>query len=86
MSYVLCFSFYLIAKEKVAVYSKRVSKKLDGREDELRLALENKEYEFCLRCHRRLKNEEARKIGYGKVCEKKAQTEKPKLTLFKINL
>ncbi len=37
---------YLIAKEKVAVYSKRVSKKLDGREDELRLALENKEYEY----------------------------------------
>ena len=37
---------YLIAKEKVAVYSKRVSKKLEGREDELRLALENKEYEY----------------------------------------
>lgn len=28
----------------------------------------NKEHEKCLRCGRRLKNEEARKIGYGKTC------------------
>lgn len=45
--------------------------------------MENKEYEFCLRCHRKLKTEEARRIGYGKVCQKKSQTEKPRLTLFK---
>ena len=42
------------------------------------------EFEFCLRCHRKLKNEEARKIGYGKVCLKKAKKQKPKATLFKI--
>lgn len=37
---------YLIAKEKVAVYSKHITKKLDEKEDDLRLALENKEYEY----------------------------------------
>ena len=41
------------------------------------------EYEFCLRCHRKLKNSEARKIGYGKVCLKKSQ-EKPKASLFTV--
>lgn len=35
-----------------------------------------KEYEFCLRCGRKLKSIEARKIGYGKVCEKKAKRER----------
>ena len=47
--------------------------------------MESKEYEFCLRCHRKLKKEEARKIGYGKICYEKSKTEKPKLTLFKVN-
>ena len=42
------------------------------------------EFEFCLRCHRKLKNEEARKIGYGKVCLKKVKEQKPKATLFKV--
>lgn len=46
--------------------------------------MESKEYEFCLRCHRKLKSEDARKIGYGKVCYKKAQTDKPRPTLFKV--
>lgn len=32
-----------------------------------------KEYEFCLRCHRKLKNEEAKKIGYGKICYEKSK-------------
>ena len=32
-----------------------------------------KEYEFCLRCGRKLKNPEARAIGYGKTCQKKAK-------------
>ena len=32
-----------------------------------------KEYEFCLRCGRKLKNPEARAIGYGKTCIKKAR-------------
>ena len=31
------------------------------------------EHEFCLRCGRRLKSPEARKIGYGTVCLKKLQ-------------
>lgn len=41
------------------------------------------EFEYCLRCHRKLKNEEARKIGYGKVCLKKSK-EKPKASLFTV--
>ena len=34
-----------------------------------------KEYEYCLRCGRKLKNEEARIKGYGIVCEKKLKQE-----------
>lgn len=30
-----------------------------------------KEYEFCLRCGRKLKSPETRAKGYGVVCEKK---------------
>ena len=44
----------------------------------------DKTYDFCLRCHRRLKNEEAKKIGYGKVCYEKAKNVELKNTLFKI--
>jgi len=40
-----------------------------------------KEYTYCLRCGRKLKNEEAKKIGYGVVCYKKIQTSK-KIRLF----
>ena len=29
------------------------------------------EYEFCLRCGRKLKNPDFRKIGYGKICQQK---------------
>lgn len=46
--------------------------------------MENKEYDFCLRCHRKLRTEEARKIGYGKICYEKSKTEKPRPTLFKV--
>jgi len=28
-------------------------------------------YDRCLRCHRKLKTEEARKLGYGKICFEK---------------
>lgn len=35
----------LIAKEKLLVYSKHISKRLDGRENELRSLLENKDYD-----------------------------------------
>jgi len=38
--------------------------------------MENKEHEFCLRCGRRLKNPNARSLGYGSVCYRKIQTEK----------
>ena len=31
----------------------------------------NGDYEYCLRCHRKLKNPIARQLGYGKVCEMK---------------
>lgn len=34
-----------------------------------------KEYEFCLRCGRKLKNPEARAKGYGVVCEHKRLVE-----------
>lgn len=40
--------------------------------------MENKEYSHCLRCGRKLKNEKAKKIGYGVVCWKKAQCERKK--------
>lgn len=33
----------------------------------------DKLYDRCLRCHRKLKNEEARKIGYGKICLEKSK-------------
>jgi len=34
----------------------------------------DKEYEFCLRCGRKLKSPETRLKGYGTVCEKKMRT------------
>lgn len=37
-----------------------------------------KEYEFCLRCGRKLKNPDAKLKGFGVVCEKKAKKEKYK--------
>ena len=40
------------------------------------------EHEYCLRCGRRLKNVDARKFGYGKVCAEKLRTE-IKRPLFK---
>ena len=45
---------------------------------------ECKDFEYCLRCHRKLKNEEARKIGYGKICYEKMKSDKPKKTLIKV--
>ena len=30
-----------------------------------------KEYNYCLRCGRKLKNPEARQLGYGSICYKK---------------
>lgn len=31
-------------------------------------------YKYCLRCGRRLRNEEARTIGYGKICLKRVES------------
>lgn len=42
----------------------------------------NKEYTHCLRCGRKLKNEKAKKIGYGVVCERKMRTETKIKKLF----
>lgn len=36
---------------------------------------ETKDHEFCLRCGRRLKNPEARRLGYGAVCHRKIVTD-----------
>lgn len=36
---------------------------------------EKKEYEFCLRCGRKLKTPIAREKGYGAVCEQKLRVE-----------
>ena len=33
-----------------------------------------KEHEVCLRCGRKLKNPDARKLGYGAVCFRKMQS------------
>lgn len=46
--------------------------------------MKQKEYAYCLRCGRRLKNEEARIIGYGKICLEKAKQEKNIPRLFTI--
>jgi len=44
--------------------------------------MENKEYTHCLRCGRKLKTAEARKIGYGKICLEKAKKFKQVRRLF----
>lgn len=35
----------------------------------------NKEYQYCLRCGRKLKNVEARIRGMGKICAEKSKQE-----------
>ena len=35
---------------------------------------EEKEYEYCLRCGRKLKSDKTRKQGYGDICLKKMRT------------
>lgn len=46
--------------------------------------MENKEYQFCLRCGRKLKNTEYRKIGMGKVCQEKSKTDQKVQPLFEV--
>ena len=44
--------------------------------------MEHKEYTHCLRCGRKLKNEKAKQIGYGVVCERKVKYERKSRRLF----
>lgn len=37
--------------------------------------VENEEHEYCLRCGRKLKNPDARILGYGTVCYSKIKTD-----------
>ena len=43
---------------------------------------EEKEYTHCLRCGRKLRNQKARQIGYGVICERKMRKEKKSKKLF----
>lgn len=45
-----------------------------------------KEHERCLRCHRKLKTAEARKLGYGKICYEKMIAQKHTKPLFEYSL
>lgn len=44
-----------------------------------------KEHENCLRCGRKLKNPDARKLGYGAVCFKKMRSNGKRLFLDVVN-
>ena len=39
-------------------------------------------YQYCLRCGRKLKTDEARQRGFGKICALKTQTGYEQLKLF----
>lgn len=43
-----------------------------------------KEYGYCLRCGRRLYKQEAKELGYGKICYNKTRLESKHRTLFPI--
>jgi hypothetical protein len=43
------------------------------------------EYKCCLRCGRKLKSEESKKLGFGKVCWEKWQNETASKKLFEID-
>jgi len=49
------------------------------------MSTEQKEHEICLRCGRKLKNPDARKLGYGAVCFKKMQSSGKRLFLDVVN-
>ena len=44
--------------------------------------MQNEEYKYCLRCGRKLKNPEAKKLGYGKICYEKMLDKGRKKPLF----
>ena len=37
--------------------------------------MNQKDHEYCLRCGRKLKNSQARELGYGKICYRKLMTD-----------
>lgn len=39
------------------------------------IKIAEKEYEYCLRCGRKLKTKLCRKKGYGPICEKKMKAQ-----------
>jgi len=43
----------------------------------------DKEYKFCLRCGRKLKDPEHKRIGYGPVCLEKSKHTDMKQPLFR---
>ena len=47
--------------------------------------MEKQEYQFCIRCGRRLKTQEAKERGMGKVCAKKYREKEERNKLFKVS-
>lgn len=45
---------------------------------------ENTEHEYCLRCGRKLRTQEARLRGYGLICFKKMQVDDKRRPLFTV--
>lgn len=45
----------------------------------------NEKHKFCIRCGRKLKNEESQELGFGPVCYQKWQTESISKKLVDIN-
>ena len=43
---------------------------------------DEKEHNYCLRCGRKLKSPDARLLGYGNICYRKARTDSTKKSLF----
>ena len=44
--------------------------------------MEKQDYQFCIRCGRRLKTPEARERGMGKICAEKYKEKEAKKKLF----
>lgn len=47
--------------------------------------MKQKEYEYCLRCGRKLKSHESRMIGYGTICLKKSRETAYSIRLFPVS-
>ena len=48
--------------------------------------MDKNEYQYCIRCGRKLKTPEAKELGMGKVCAKKYKEDKEKNKLFEVRL